>query len=276
MQARLLFLLAVTVTAQPAVTEFAIERRVDLATTHGTRALQLPSDLGQGIVSGALEVRERLIFNPSGAALTSTLFAVQAGAPLPTPLNANLGGMTLGIYNLNVEKLQVTTRPSNSISFTGTVAGATAVSVLGNVAGLPFSVSLGFGEGTPTKATDVVHVMAGRIVAYSAEAEGTLVVPRPPAPPENPAGPQIVIAAPANTVSRQIGLDASGTTDDSGTSLAFTWRNVNKSAVILNPNTAVATIQFTEGPGDYLFELTVTNGNGQTAKKTITVTYFGR
>jgi hypothetical protein len=43
-----------------------------------------------------------------------------------------------------------------------------------------------------------------------------------------------------------------------------------------NQNTAMATVQFGEGFGDYTFEVTVTNGAGTSAKKTVTITYLGR
>lgn len=258
------------------VTELVLERQLALSSTFSSTDLALPDNLSQGILSGALEVRERFIYNPSGSSLTSSIFAVQAGSPMPTPLNTNLNGQVLGVYQLGIEKIYLTTKPQNSISFTGTVAGSSSGGVLGNVFGLPFTVSLGFNNDTPTKANDLVHVIAGRVVAYSKDAAGTLVVPRAPTPPVNPTGPQIVVSLPSNTVSKQINLDASQTTDDSGTSLTFVWRNVNKSAVLLNPNTAIATVQFSEGPGDYTFEVTVTNGLGQTAKKQATTTYLGR
>ena len=261
-------LAAVLPLSAQAVTELVLERALTPETTLAAASYSLPA--------GAFELRERLIYNPSGATLTSTVFTVQPGSPLPTPLNANLSGAVLGVYTLNVEKLYATTKPLNSLSFTGTVADSSGGGIFGNVNGMPFTVSMGFTNTAPTRATDVVHLLAGRVVMYSADAAGTLTVPRPPTPPENPTGPKITVNVPANTVSRQIDLDASKTTDDSGTSLTFSWRNVNKSAVLLNPNTAIASVQFTEGPGDYLFEVTVTNGAGQTAKQTVTVSYLGR
>ena len=253
-----------------AVNELVLERPLTPETTLAATPLFLPP--------GAFEIRERLIYNPSGATLTSTVFTVQPGSPLPTPLNASLAGAVLGVYTLNVEKVFVTAKPFPAVAFTGTVSGASGSGVLGDVFGLPFMVSFGFkhNEGNNAEALGLTHTIAGRVTAYSPSAAGRLVIPRPPAPPENPTGPQIVIAAPANTVSKQIDLDASKTTDDSGTSLTFAWRNVNKSAVLLNLNTPVASVQFTEGPGDYIFEVTVTNGNGQVAKKSVTVVYLGR
>jgi hypothetical protein len=263
-------------TAGPTVTELSLERQLALTTTLTSTDLALPPDKVQAVTSGAFEVRERLIYNPAGATLTSTLFVVQTGAPLPTPLNANLNNAILGIYQLSVEKIYSTTKPKNSLAFTGTVVSASAGGVLGDVVGTPFSVSFGYTGDTPPKIVDLVHVMAGRVVVYSKDAMGTLVVPKPVTPPAPGEGPQITITAPINTIDRQIALDASKTTDASGTSLTFVWKNVNKSAVILNPNTAVATVQFGEGLGDYTFEVTVTNGNGASAKKSVTVTYLGR
>lgn len=275
----LVLLATIPVAAQspplPAI-ELVLERNLPLESILTSTALNLPAGLTAGVTSGALEVRERLIYNPSGATLTSTIFVVQPASPLPTPLNASLSGFVLGIYTLGIEKMFFTTAPRNSISFVGTVSGSSGGGVLGNVAGVPFTVSLAFTNEFPAKPVDLAHVIAGRVVLFSKDAAGTLVVPRPPAPPGPDLGPQIVINAPTNTVSKQISLDASQTTDASGTSLSFVWKTVNKSAILLNPNTAVATVQFSEGPGDYTFELTVTNGNGLSARKFVTVTYYGR
>ncbi|MFN0106275.1 MAG: PKD domain-containing protein [Bryobacteraceae bacterium] len=274
-------LLAVTlpVTAQttgPVVTELSLERQLALPTTLTSTDLVLPDDKVQGITSGALEIRERLIYNPSGATLTSTIFVVQTGSPLPTPLNANLSGFILGVYTLNIEKIYSTTKPKNSLAFTGTVSSSSGGGVLGDVAGTPFSVSFAYTDDTPAKIIDLVHLMAGRVVVYTKDAAGTVVIPKPVTPPAPGQGPEIVISAPTVTIDLQIALDASKTTDASGTSLTFAWKSIGKSAAVLNPNTAVATVQFGEGLGDYVFEVTVTNGNGVSAKKTVTVTYLGR
>jgi hypothetical protein len=263
-------------TPGPVVTELSLERTLALSTTLTSTDLVLTPDAIQAVTSGALEVRERLIYNPAGATLTSTIFVVQPGSPLPTPINANLNGLVLGTYSLSIEKIYSTTRPKNSLAFTGTVTSSSPNGVLGNVAGTPFVVSMGYTDDAPAKIIDLVHVMAGRVVVYTKDAAGTLVIPKPITPPAPGEGPQITISAPTVTIDRQITLDASQTTDASGTSLTFAWKNANKSAVILNPNTARPIVQFGEGLGDYSFELTVTNGNGVSAKKTVTVIYLGR
>ena len=262
--------------AAPVVTELLLERQLAVPTTLTSNDLSIPADKAQGILSGALLVRERMVFNPGASTITSTLFTVQPGAPLPTPINANLTGSILGVYTLSIEKIYKTILPKNSLAFTGTVTGGTPNGVLGDVAGLPFTVSLGYTDDTPAKIIDLVHVMAGRVVIYTKDAVGTLIVPKPETPTPPGEGPQVVIVAPANTVDMQIALDASKSTDASGTTLTFAWKNVNKTAVLLNPNTAIATVQFGEGFGDYIFELTVTNGNGVSVTKTVTVSYLGR
>lgn len=263
-------------TTGPMVNELSLERVVSLPTTLSTVDLALPPDKVQGILNGSWEVRERLIFNPSGATITSTLFVVQTGSGPITPLNANLSGFVLGVYTLSVERVYSTVLPRRSVAFSGTVAGSTFGGVLGNVAGMPFLLSMGYSDDLPARVTDVVHVIAGRVVVYSREAAGTLVVARTVAPPPPGVGLDIVVLAPSTTTDSQIVLDASRTTDTSGTPLRFSWVLLNKTSAILNPNSALATVQFGEGMGDYTFELTVTNGNGVSAKKTVTVTYYGR
>jgi hypothetical protein len=258
------------------VTELSLERRLVLAQTLSTSELGLPADRLQAVASGALEVRERLIYNPSGASITSTLFLVPSGSAMPTPINTNLTGSILGVYSLNVERIYMSKTPKNNVMFTGTVAGASSGGVLGNVAGSGFAVSLAYTDSTPATVSDVVVLISGRVVGYTKDAVGTFVVPK--APPVVPpgTGPQVVIVAPVNTTDSQIVLDASKTTDASGTPLTFAWKSTGKTSAVLNPNSAVATVQFGEGMGDYAFELTVTNGNGVTVKQLVTITYYGR
>lgn len=262
-------------TAPQVVTDLSLERRLILGNALTSTDLNFAPDSLQLINSGALELRERLIYNPTLGTLTSTLFTVQSGSPALS-LDANITGGTVGQYTLNIEKTYSVTKPRNILAFAGTVSSSSPNGLLGDVAGAPFSVSMVYTNDTPPKVVDLVVVIAGRVVEYSKDATGTLTLPKTNTPvTAPPTGPQINIIAPTSTTDRQISLDASKTTDASNTSLTYVWKNVNRSAAILQPNTSVAIVQFTEGFGDYVFELTVTNGNGVVSKKTVTISYLG-
>ncbi len=268
-------LLAQTTMPPQIVTDLSLERRLTLSNALTSTDLTFAPDRLQSINSGALELRERLIYNPTAGTLTSTIFTVLSGSPAFS-IDANITSGIVGQYTLNIEKTYSVTKPRNILAFTGTVSSSSPNGVLGDVSGAPFSVSMVYTNDTPPKIIDLVVVIAGRVVEYSKDATGTLNLPKPITPVTPPTGAQINISAPTVTTDRQISLDASKTTDASNTSLTYVWKNVNKSAAILNPNTSVAIVQFSEGFGDYIFELTVTNGNGVVTKKTVTISYLGR
>lgn len=258
------------------VNELFLERALTPATLIPSAPLTMPGRLQQGLADGSMELRERLIYDATGNNLQSLLFVVQSGEPMPAPINAFLADSVVGRYTMSIEKLTGTKVPQKTLAFTGVITSGQSNQALGDVLGAPYFLSLSYTGDTDAKPADIVHVVAGRVVVYSKTAAGKLAVPKEPAPPNPNAGPQIVVIAPANTVSRQVQLDASGTTDSSGTPLRFNWRATNKTAVVLNPATATPTVQFSEGPGEYTFELTVTNGNNISAVKVVSVYYFGR
>lgn len=81
------------------------------------------------------------------------------------------------------------------------------------------------------------------------------------------------------TVSKQLTLDATGSTGPSGSTLTYNWGmapNSPRTASIINANTATPTVQFNEGYGIYTFQLTVTGANGSSAQDTISILYVGR
>lgn len=150
----LVLLATISVLAQsppPPAIELVLERRLPLAAILTSTPLNLPDGLTEGVTPGTLEVRQRLIYNPAGATITSTIFAVQPGSPLPTPLNASLSGFVFGIYTLGIEKMYFTAAPRNSIFFVEAVSGSSGGGVLGNVAGVQFTVSLSFTTEPPAR-----------------------------------------------------------------------------------------------------------------------------
>ncbi|MEJ0083041.1 MAG: PKD domain-containing protein [Puia sp.] len=88
-------------------------------------------------------------------------------------------------------------------------------------------------------------------------------------PPNANAGPNQQITAPASSVT----LNGSGSSDPDGNIATYSWTAVSGpgSVTINNSNTATPSVVGLK-PGGYIFELTVTDNNGATAKDQVTVT----
>ena len=77
-------------------------------------------------------------------------------------------------------------------------------------------------------------------------------------------------------ISRELPLDGSGSVEPASGALTYQWRSTGRQAAIYGANQSKATAQFSSGPGDYTFELTVTNAAGASDVSSTTVTYNGR
>jgi Secretion system C-terminal sorting domain/Domain of unknown function (DUF4832)/PKD domain len=88
-------------------------------------------------------------------------------------------------------------------------------------------------------------------------------------PPKANAGPNQQITAPANSVT----LNGSGSTDSDGSIASYNWVTVSGpgSVTINNSNTATPSVVGLK-PGGYIFELTVTDNKGATAKDQVAIT----
>ncbi|BDC52805.1 alkaline phosphatase [Bryobacterales bacterium F-183] len=77
------------------------------------------------------------------------------------------------------------------------------------------------------------------------------------------------------TAQREVLLDA---TTSTGPGLTYQWRSIGKSAAVIPQASDLSKIavQFAQGPGDYVLELTVTDNTGAQSKATTTITYTGR
>ena len=266
------------------LTAFQIERVLALSNVLTTitpnPAILTPAVLA-AVTGGALEIRERLIYNPSFQTVASTTFLVAAGSPIPTPLSVDVTAQTIAFFVINVGPPVLSTKPYPSILLSGTVATNPNGTPFGNYQGAAAVISAGYTTDSPPKINNVVSLIAGATVAYSPSAAGTLTVMQPATPPGGPNNnaPTVVIAPVGTTIQKQIRLDASMSTDPNNLALTYSWTVVSPapfSASIINPTSATPDVQFVSGYNTYTFQLTVTNSNGLSSTGTISILYVGR
>ncbi len=137
-----------------------------------------------------------------------------------------------------------------------------------------------FSIGNATQATtSLTNLVEGTYVfrltvtdagGLSSSASVTVVVnPKPNIPPIANAGADFSVSMP-NPV---IQLNGSRSSDPDGTIVAYVWTRISGTGAITiaNANTAIATVVGVQ-PGEYVFELTVTDDKGATAKARVKVT----
>ena len=78
------------------------------------------------------------------------------------------------------------------------------------------------------------------------------------------------------TTQPQLTLSTVGSMSAAGGPLTYSLKSLNGSASIVNGTTANPQVQFAGGPGTYVFELTVTDANGNSSTDVATVFYKGR
>src|ERR1700733_8576515 len=90
-------------TAPPATQSFSVERTVMPSNTGTTFDTNLSSTILASLALGTLEMREQLVYSPQTNTLTSTVFLVQPGSPIPTPTDVDITSMTLATYSISVD-----------------------------------------------------------------------------------------------------------------------------------------------------------------------------
>jgi len=104
---------------------------------------------------------------------------------------------------------------------------------------------------------------------------GTVTPPAggPPSTTSAVAGPKGLA-----TTNSQVQLDGTASTSADGKPLSYSWTQPASSpaATITGATTAAPLVQFTGGPGNYTFTLTVTDDTGKTATDTASVSFLAR
>ncbi len=258
----------------------SIERVISLANVHTLVTPNAPPDILAALASGALEVHERIAYNPQANTLTITDFLLPAKSPLPTPAGQDISSATIQVSVVSIDKIYVTTKPLGSVMINGTIT-AYAGNLYGSALGLPLSISFGYTNDNPPKLNTVTEVASGLVTVYSDTAVGTatIVTPPPPPPPPSGSGPTVVITpATQTTATKLIHLDASGSSDPNKLALTYQWSIPagNPSANILSPTSAATDVQLGGAGGTYTFQVTVTNSAGVSSTGMTTVVYVGR
>jgi hypothetical protein len=270
-------------TAPTSISALSIERVLTLSDILTTLTPNVPSSTLSSIAGGAQENRTRLIYNPTADTLTETTFLVASGSPLPTPLGVNIDSSIIQTFVLSVSQIYSSCLPTPSLLIVGTVTSAGA-SPFANFVGAPAAVSIGYTTDTPPVINNVVELIAGSVVAYSASGSGTLSFPAVAVtPPGTSSGTPTIVLTPAPPSSgafqvfqNPLYVNASGSTDPNKLALTFTWSsnlpvNFEPSNTVANPS-----IYFVSGAGDYTITVTVTNSAGKVATQSFSVQYLGK
>jgi hypothetical protein len=266
------------------LTAFSIENAVSLTNLLAAQPPTIPANILASIAGGAQEIRERLVYNAQAKTVTSTIFLVAPGSPLPTPLSSNVVPTTLGAFTVAIDKTYLNCTPEPSIMFVGSVTSSSGGSLipqgpLGSVVGAPVAISVAYSTDNPPVLSNVVTLVSGVGVAFSPAGGGTVTFQAAPVTPPGSSGtgPTIVLNPNFSTTSvnqvaqNPIAIDASGTAG----ALTYAWSSVP--AVSFAPGTANAAVQQIQfgSPGLYTITLTVTSATGS-ATTTFQIDFIGR
>lgn len=275
---------ATCTTAPTSITTLSLESVLTLSDVLTTLTPNIPSNLLASIAGGAQEIRSRLIYNPQQNTLTNTVFLVAAGSPNPTPLSTNVGPATILSFVINVSQIYTSCKPTPSVLMVGTISSVPNAA-FGDFTGAPAAVSFGYTTDTTPVINNVVEVVAGQAVAYSAAStDVSFTFPAAPVtPPGSGTGNPTIVLNPAPPTSGSVQvfaspyyIDASGSTDPSKLPLTYSWTSNPPANFTPGANVPNPTIYFVSGQSDYSITLTVTDSAGNKSTQTFTLEYLGR
>jgi len=255
-------------TAPPGLTTLDFERAATLTDILTTLTPNLPANELASIASGAQEIREIFIYNSQQGTITSTVFLVAAGAPLPTP-NFNFQTGVIQSTTITISQILTSCSPVPSLLIVGTVSNSSTTGVYGKLTGAPAAVSIGYTTDTPPAINNVVEVIAGAVAVYSAAGTGTVTFPAVPVvPPGSTGGVTITVTNPVlgtlvggtkvvQVAQSPLLLDAS-TSTGSGP-LTFTWSTLGSPVNFTGTGKPGQILVTFPNKGDFTIQLTVTD-----------------
>jgi len=271
----------------PELQTYRAEVRIPFADISGFPVPNVPVADAQAVQAGALEIRHSVVFTASTRRLSVRTFLVAPNSPNPTPPAAQT--MLHESYEVNVEQVlwaPVSVVPpgtTNSLVIIGRVAGG-SLSIAGDLANRLFVHSLGFdpanrnnASNTANNLTNITTTIAGRYTLYAQQGRGTIGFASDVTDPgTEPPAFTVTASAGQNATTALSEIELSTTVENASGAVSYVWRTVGKSAAIIGPTTATPRVQFAEGFGDYVFEVTATDAAGNTSTSQVTVRYVGR
>ena len=284
------------------VDTFTQEARVPLTSINYLGTPNISPTVFAAITGGALEIREVVTYSSTAKTLNIRGFLVQPGAPASTPTAAQT--TVFEDFTADVQTITQGSVPRNTVTMVGTVKSAAVASPFGNLVGAPIIYTFGYvpaATGTTVAVSGSTLVVPGVYVAFAPTSTATLTFKTTSSgngtggtgtgtggtgtggtgtggtgttPPANRA-PLADAGGNLQTSDLQVTLDGSKSSDPDGDAISYSWRAVNRSASILQPTSARPIVQFSEGFGDYIFELTVTDAKGLSSTAQVTISYFG-
>ena len=281
-------LLGILVFSAPAgaqtLTALSVERTLTLNNILTTVTPTIPASVAAAIAGGALEVREQVVFNSQSNTLTSTVFLVAAGAPVPTNLALLPFNAFVAVVTTAIDKIVFTSKPVSAVTITGNIVQSTQTPY-GSALGSYSTFSFGLSSDKPPKISNVIETNAGYIVLYSASAQGTVTITQPAGGGGGgTAGITVVVngatvgtsGATLQTTSSLVTLDPTGSKSTNAGALTFSWSVApgSPSASITVASSGVAQIQLGSGKGTYIFVLKVTDSTGASSSVNVTIQFI--
>jgi hypothetical protein len=195
---------------------------------------------------------------------TTTTYTLTASNPNGQVTTTAVVTVMLPVKITSFTAAPTSTAPGGAVVLTWTTENALGVSISG-VGTVPANGSVKVNPGATT-----TYMLTATGFRSQDVAQATVQVASIMQGPICDAGPNM-------TTSRGefFKLDASKSTDPSGSQVTFSWRVAgSKPATIAGGNTATPTVTFNQGYGEYVFEVTVTNAAGARCTATTRVNYI--